>query len=93
VLFIPRTGVLTGRVLLSGGPPRHDGTHPALGYTVLIKQGSRVVMRTMTTARGFRVRLRPGTYVVAGSQGACKQQTVMIRAGGTVGTTLRCSIR
>jgi hypothetical protein len=93
---MPTTGALTGEVLLSGGPrPRagNPASRPALGYTVRVRRGRRLEKRVVTSSRGFRVQLSPGTYKVEGSQGICKPLTVAIRRGRTSRVTLRCSIR
>ena len=93
ILSMSPTGILDGLVLLIGGPAKVHGPRSALRYTVLIKQGSRVVAKAITSTHGFRVRLRQGRYVVNGEQGVCKAQSVVVRSGKRTNTTLICSIR
>jgi hypothetical protein len=93
IMSMSPTGILDGRVLLTGGPARVHGPRSALRYTVLIKQGSRVVAKAITSTHGFRVRLRPGRYVVNGEQGVCKAQSVVVRSGKRANAILICSIR
>ncbi len=89
-------GILSGVVLLSGGPkPRQGQPSPAhaIGYRVTVRRREHIVKTATTTARGFRISLPPGHYTVTGTQGACNSAPAVIVRGRTTRATLKCSIR
>ncbi len=93
-------GVIVGRLYVAGGPPSrsrgHRGPIPSAGSGVVVTNISgKVVARTMTAKSGrFRIRIKPGRYLVAGTlSGLCKRNAVTVRAGKQTSTRLSCSIR
>jgi hypothetical protein len=101
----PKRGEITGRLYLSGGPPKVGmlGPLPARRYKIAVSrttasiQASNVVARTVTAADGsFRLSLRPGTYQIAGqliSGQFCGIQTVTVHTFARTHVKLICQIK
>lgn len=98
---LARAGILTGRLSVVGGPhghrwgkPHPPAKHRPVAPTVLIT-GPRFTKRTTTSGDGtFRVRLRPGRYVVRGLVGgSCPPVGVVVRGRETTRAKVFCSIR
>jgi hypothetical protein len=94
------TGVITGHLYLSGGPHflqrRYPGRHAAGNAGVVVTNDShKVLARTTTTEGGaFSIRIRPGSYLVAGTASAsCTAEKVVIRAKKKIHTTIFCAIK
>lgn len=89
-----RTGVLAGHLSVGGGPLccRARGRSGKQGVLIT---GRRFAARITTSSDGaFRVRLRPGRYVVRGLiSGLCPPVGVVVRAGKRTRAKLICSIR
>jgi hypothetical protein len=88
------TGVIAGRLYVSGGPPRAGhGVHPADRFTVVVTRGTRTLAKTITTRRGaFSIHIAPGRYELAGEPGACRAKKVVVKAGRTTRARLYCGL-
>jgi hypothetical protein len=94
------SGTLVGTLRIGGGPvrPGSPRSWPAKHKRVVVMSAKRtVIARTTTTASGqFRVKLRPGHYLVAGSVSPstiCMPKHIVVRAGVIASTQLSCSIK
>ncbi|MFI4977205.1 MAG: hypothetical protein ACHQC8_00785 [Solirubrobacterales bacterium] len=96
-------GVISGRLLVGGGPLRRGGPAVTGGshWRVTVSHGSRVVAKLVTNRKGaFAVHVPAGSYTVAGLLPAgtpcgIPQATkhVVVRAGKKTEVQLTCSIR
>jgi hypothetical protein len=95
----PRSGTLTGRLVLAGGPAP-GRTIPADGSVVVTGSGQSHVVQVGSDGR-FTSELPPGTYMVTGTSAAfndgmsvCQAQTkVTVIEGKTSDTGVLCPIR
>jgi hypothetical protein len=94
------SGTVVGTLRIGGGPARPGSPRswPAKHKHVVVMTTKRhVIARTTTTASGrFRVRLRPGHYLVAGAVSPstlCLPKTVAVRPATISNTQLACSIK
>lgn len=87
------TGVVTGRLTISGGPaPGRPRPWPH-GLVALIR-GSHVMARAETSSKGtFKLFAFPGRYKISGRGALCTAQTVSLKPGRTTNVALHCSIK
>ena len=88
------TGVIAGRLYVSGGPPSTGhGVHPADRFTVVVTRGTRTLAKTITTRRGaFSIHIAPGGYELVGKPGACRAKKVVVKAERTTRARLYCAL-
>ena len=89
------SATIVGRLMVSGGPGSVPRLRPADRALVAVTKHLRLVRLVRTTKHGaFALRMRPGTYKLAGRLGGmCPTQTVSLRSGERRYVDLRCSLR
>ncbi len=94
------TGIITGILRGSGGPPSLQDKSPrGFGFgdagIVVTNDSHKVLAKTATTEDGtFSIRIRPGSYLVAGTVSAsCTAEKVVVRARKKTHTKLFCAIK
>jgi hypothetical protein len=93
-------GTIVGTLRIGGGPvlPGNPRSWPARHKRVVVmSRGQVVIARTTTTTDGqFRIRVRPGHYVLKGvvsPSTICSTKPVVVRPAAIVGARLSCSIK